>query len=51
MVNYLYDLDEIEENHEAYANQREIVASAAVRKLLKPDSKPRRPANAPANPV
>jgi malonyl-CoA decarboxylase len=51
MVNYLYDLDEIEENHEAYANQREIVASAVVRKLLKPDSKPRRPANAPANPV
>ncbi|MBV8851600.1 MAG: malonyl-CoA decarboxylase family protein, partial [Methylobacteriaceae bacterium] len=41
MVNYLYDLDEIEENHEAYANQREIVASPAVRKQLKPEAKPR----------
>jgi malonyl-CoA decarboxylase len=51
MVNYLYDLDEIEENHEAYANQREIVASPAVRKLLKPDSKPRpRPQVVPASP-
>jgi len=35
MVNYLYDLDEIEKNHEAYANQGEIVASPAVRKMLK----------------
>jgi malonyl-CoA decarboxylase len=35
MVNYLYDLDEIEKNHEAYANQGEIVASSAVRKMLK----------------
>jgi malonyl-CoA decarboxylase len=53
MVNYLYDLDEIEENHEAYANQREIVASPAVRKLLKAEAKPRfaRPASVPANPV
>jgi malonyl-CoA decarboxylase len=50
MVNYLYDLDEIEENHEAYANQREIVASAAVRKLLKPETKPRgRPQNVPTH--
>jgi malonyl-CoA decarboxylase len=51
MVNYLYDLDEIEENHEAYANQREIVASGAVRKLLKPEAKPRaRPQSVPASP-
>jgi malonyl-CoA decarboxylase len=51
MVNYLYDLDEIEENHEAYANQREIVASPAVRKLLKSDAKPRtRPQTVPASP-
>ena len=35
MVNYLYDLDEIERNHEAYANAREIVASTAIRKLAK----------------
>jgi len=33
MVNYLYDLPRIEENHEAYAERREIVASSPVRKL------------------
>jgi malonyl-CoA decarboxylase len=38
MVNYLYDLDEIERNHEAYANRGEVIASAQVRKLLKPES-------------
>ena len=32
MVNYLYDLDDIEKNHEAYANDGEIVASAALRR-------------------
>ena len=35
MVNYLYRLDDIEKNHEAYANQGEVVASSAVKKLLK----------------
>ena len=35
MVNYLYDLDSIELNHEAYAEKGEIAASSAVRKLLK----------------
>jgi malonyl-CoA decarboxylase len=35
MVNYLYDLDEIEENHEAFANKNEVVASQAVRKLAR----------------
>ena len=35
MVNYLYRLDDIEKNHEAYANQDEVVASSAVRKMLK----------------
>jgi malonyl-CoA decarboxylase len=50
MVNYLYDLDEIEENHEAYANQREIVASGAVRKLLKPEAKPPRLVRPQSNP-
>lgn len=35
MVNYLYDLATIEKNHEAYSNAGEIVASAAVRRLLK----------------
>ena len=35
MVNYLYDLDEIEKNHEAFANQGEVIASGAVRRMLK----------------
>ena len=34
MVNYLYDLDQIERNHEAFVNRGEIAASAAVKKLL-----------------
>ena len=36
MVNYLYDLDEIEKNHEAYAEGRTVVASGAVQRLLRP---------------
>jgi malonyl-CoA decarboxylase len=35
MVNYLYRLDDIEQNHEAYANNGEVVASSAVKKLLR----------------
>src|SRR6266852_2883124 len=35
MVNYLYRLEDIEKNHEAYANRDEIAASSAVKKLLK----------------
>jgi len=35
MVNYLYRLEDIEKNHEAYANQGEIAASSAVKRLLK----------------
>jgi malonyl-CoA decarboxylase len=35
MVNYLYRLDDIEKNHEAYANEGEVVASSAVKKLLR----------------
>ncbi len=34
MVNYLYNLDEIERNHEAFVNRGQIAASAAVKKLL-----------------
>jgi malonyl-CoA decarboxylase len=34
MVNYLYDLDYIERNHEAFAQQRAIVASSAVTRLV-----------------
>jgi malonyl-CoA decarboxylase len=36
MVNYLYDLDDIEKNHEAYAGSRTIVASSSVKKLARP---------------
>ena len=39
MVNYLYRLDDIEKNHEAYANRDEIAASNAVKKLLKTEGR------------
>jgi malonyl-CoA decarboxylase len=39
MVNYLYRLDDIEKNHEAYANQGEIAASSAVKKLLRSEGR------------
>ena len=35
MVNYLYDLEDIERNHEAYAQQRSVVAAGAVTRLVK----------------
>ncbi|HEX3117263.1 MAG TPA: malonyl-CoA decarboxylase [Bradyrhizobium sp.] len=35
MVNYLYRLEDIEKNHEAYANQGEVIASSAVKRLLR----------------
>jgi malonyl-CoA decarboxylase len=35
MVNYSYVLDDIEKNHEAYAQQRTIVASNAVTRLAR----------------
>jgi malonyl-CoA decarboxylase len=35
MVNYLYDLDDIEKNHEAYAGGQRVVASNSVRRLLR----------------
>jgi malonyl-CoA decarboxylase len=35
MVNYLYRIEDIEKNHEAYVNQDEIAASSAVKRLLK----------------
>lgn len=35
MVNYRYDLKEIERNHEAYANEGEVAASRAVRQLAR----------------
>jgi malonyl-CoA decarboxylase len=33
MVNYLYDLDKIEENHEAYATEGKVTASRKLRNL------------------
>ena len=36
MVNYLYNLDHIEKNHEAYAEGKIVVASSAVQKLVRP---------------
>ncbi|MBV9348556.1 MAG: malonyl-CoA decarboxylase family protein, partial [Pseudolabrys sp.] len=36
MVNYQYDLDDIEKNHEAYAEDRKVVASNSVQRLLRP---------------
>src|SRR6202161_1754549 len=39
MVNYLYRLEDIEKNHEAYVNQDEIAASSAVKKLLKTEGR------------
>ena len=35
MVNYLYDLDYIERNHEAYAQNRAIAASSAVKRMVR----------------
>ncbi len=35
MVNYLYDIEDIEKNHEAYAQQHAIVASSAVTRLVR----------------
>jgi malonyl-CoA decarboxylase len=37
MVNYLYDLDAIERNHEAYAASGAVAASAAVKRLIGPE--------------
>lgn len=39
MVNYLYRLDDIEKNHEAFANNGEVAASSAVKKLLKSEGR------------
>ena len=34
MVNYRYDLGQVEKNHDAYANRSEVVASRSVHKLI-----------------
>ena len=41
MVNYRYVPADIEKNHEAFAGKHEVVASAAVKKLLRPDAQQR----------
>ena len=49
MVNYRYDLKEIERNHEAYVNEGTVAASRGVRGLLKARGKPKqRPPDAAA---
>lgn len=35
MVNYLYNLGRITENHEAFANSQKVTASAALRSLAR----------------
>lgn len=42
MVNYLYKLDDIEANHEAFAQRNEVVAAPPVRKLLRKDRNAKR---------
>ena len=44
MVNYGYDLAEIERNHEIYAERGEVIAAPAIRKLAKADAKADLPA-------
>jgi malonyl-CoA decarboxylase len=48
MVNYLYELDDIEENHEAFADRGEIIVSNDVRQHLRRKSAPARPTDKPA---
>ncbi|HWK96488.1 MAG TPA: malonyl-CoA decarboxylase [Pseudolabrys sp.] len=36
MVNYLYDVEHIEKNHEAFAEQRTVVASSSVQRYVRP---------------
>ena len=40
MVNYLYDLDEIENNHEDFAHNSAIASSRHVRNLLRAKPQP-----------
>ena len=46
MVNYLYDLEDIEKNHEAFAQQRQVVAASAVSKLVRTPARDAVPAGA-----
>jgi len=42
MVNYLYKLDDIETNHEAYASRAEVATNPAIRRLLPPQQRSRK---------
>ena len=44
MVNYLYDLEDIEKNHEAYAQHCTVVASSAVARLARAGARDLAPA-------
>jgi malonyl-CoA decarboxylase len=44
MVNYLYALDEIESNHEAFAEKGTVAAAPAIRKLARATTKAVAPA-------
>jgi malonyl-CoA decarboxylase len=35
MVNYQYDLGDIERNHEAYAEHHTVVAASGIRRLVR----------------
>ena len=35
MVNYVYDLGDVEKNHEEYVNRHRVVASGAVERLAR----------------
>ncbi len=43
MVNYLYDLSDIEKNHEAFTNEGQVVASSAVNRLVRQLREPKAP--------
>jgi len=45
MVSYLYDLGRVEENHEIYAQRREVITSSEVAALLLPMKRGSRTAN------
>jgi malonyl-CoA decarboxylase len=45
MVNYLYDLDDIEKNHEAYAQQQAVIAATAVNRLVRAHAREAAPAD------
>lgn len=39
MVNYLYDLSRVDQNHDAFVTKGEVIASASVRRILETDGR------------